>query len=282
MLATWSRVWKAVAIPVLFIGPAALAQTKGAWVDPPADLSAPEAQARERSSTSPTHANLSPPSAASSPAPEDVAAPAAKPMPPVGVDQRKRQARSEQPSSAGLVKRNAVSTPQAASWNQTTQAAREIGPAPRSPSMAAVRQRSGAGRAIARERDARDLAVSYLSHWSEPNRQALHATPAFYGSGVVFHGKPMSFGALLAEKRRFVQRWPDREYRYRPETMGVKCEPNSTSCTIRSTFDFDAANSRIGRRSRGVGTHELVVSFAGSRPVIVSENSRVLGRGSGR
>jgi hypothetical protein len=47
---------------------------------------------------------------------------------------------------------------------------------------------------------------------------------------------------------------------------------------VRSTFDFDAANAKLGRRSRGVGAHELVVHLTGDRPVIVSENSRVLSR----
>src|SRR4051812_525157 len=102
MLATWNRAWKAVAIPVLFIGPAALAQTKGAWVDPPADLSAPEAQVSEPSSKSPAHAIMSPPAAASSPAPEGAAGPAAERISPMEMDHGKRQARSGQFSPAGL------------------------------------------------------------------------------------------------------------------------------------------------------------------------------------
>jgi len=88
----------------------------------------------------------------------------------------------------------------------------------------------------------------------------------------------MSFAALLAEKRRFVQRWPDRKYRYQPSAMAIKCEPNGRSCIVRSTFDFDAANAKLDRRSRGVGMHEIVVNLAGDRLVIVSENSRVLER----
>jgi hypothetical protein len=47
---------------------------------------------------------------------------------------------------------------------------------------------------------------------------------------------------------------------------------------VRSAFDFEAVNSKLDRRSRGIGTHELVVSFAGERPVIIAESSRVLSR----
>ena len=62
---------------------------------------------------------------------------------------------------------------------------------------------------------ARDLAFDYLDRWSAPNQVALASAPSFYGSTVLFHGKPRSFASVLAEKRRFAERWPDRTYRYR-------------------------------------------------------------------
>ena len=43
MLARWNRVWMASVILVPLASPAALAQIKGAWVDPPPDQSAPQA-----------------------------------------------------------------------------------------------------------------------------------------------------------------------------------------------------------------------------------------------
>jgi hypothetical protein len=92
----------------------------------------------------------------------------------------------------------------------------------------------------------------------------------------------MSARALLEEKRRFVQRWPERRYRPRPETMGVACGPGGETCTVRSVFDFTAVHPVRGRRSQGVATLELVVSFRGEeRPVITAENSLVHGRSRG-
>jgi hypothetical protein len=43
MLAGWNRVCMASAIPVLLFSSAASTQIKGAWVDPPSGLSAPQA-----------------------------------------------------------------------------------------------------------------------------------------------------------------------------------------------------------------------------------------------
>jgi hypothetical protein len=131
-----------------------------------------------------------------------------------------------------------------------------------------------------REQDARKLVIRYLDMWSTVNDVALQAAPQFYGSTVEFHGRKISLQALLTEKRRFMQRWPERVYSYRRETMTVRCELSGVSCQVRSVFDFDASNPKLGRRSGGIGTHEVVVSFAADRPLITSENSRLLGRGS--
>jgi hypothetical protein len=129
---------------------------------------------------------------------------------------------------------------------------------------------------------AQDFTARYLDLWSAPNRVALASASSFYSPTVTFHGRLRSRGSVLAEKRQFVQRWPDRIYRYRPGTTQVTCEGSGTRCTVRSIFDYTAANAAQGRRSRGTGNHELVVSFAGGRPVIAAENSRVVRRGPAR
>jgi hypothetical protein len=110
----------------------------------------------------------------------------------------------------------------------------------------------------------------------------LAATPEFYAPRVIFHGRSMTTRELLDEKRRFVQRWPERRYSPRLDTMGVSCEPGGRSCTVRSVFDFAAANPARGRRSQGIATIELVVNFVGERPYITAESSLVHGRGASR
>jgi hypothetical protein len=86
---------------------------------------------------------------------------------------------------------------------------------------------------------------------------------------------------VVAEKRRFAKRWPNRTYRHRPETTQVVCDDGGASCTVRSSFDFRSNNTNQQRESIGLGEHELVVSFATGSPLIVSENSRVVIRGQG-
>jgi hypothetical protein len=132
-----------------------------------------------------------------------------------------------------------------------------------------------------RVQSARDFAHAYLSLWSAPNRVTLASASSFYGPAVTFHGRTRSIDSVLSEKRRFAERWPDRVYRHRPETTQVDCDDAGDRCSVRSSFDFEAANARNGQRASGIGEHELIVSFASGKPVIVSENSRVIRRGHG-
>ena len=131
-----------------------------------------------------------------------------------------------------------------------------------------------------RAQDAQALAVDYLDLWSAPNQLTLAAASSFYGPTVMFHGRERTLSSVLTEKRRFTERWPQRSYRYRPETTMVACESDGSRCTVWAIFDFSAAGSGQGRRSRGIGEHELVVSLSGGKPVIVAETSRVLQRGA--
>ena len=132
-----------------------------------------------------------------------------------------------------------------------------------------------------REQAARDLAFRYLEVWSTPQRVTLASVAPFYDATVAFHGKRMPLTSLVTEKRRFAKRWPHRDYRHRPEATQVTCEDGVPRCTVRASFDFDASDAGRGRRSEGLGEHELVVSFSSGRPIIVSEDSRVIIRGRG-
>ena len=112
-----------------------------------------------------------------------------------------------------------------------------------------------------------------------PNPVALASAASFYEASVKFHGHPRTLASVLAEKRRFAERWPNRDYRYRPGTTAVGCDAHGPYCTVWAIFDFAATGPGGLRRSVGIGEHELVVSFAGNTPAIVAENSRVLRRG---
>ena len=159
--------------------------------------------------------------------------------------------------------------------NQRVETIRPRQPAPE-------KSRPSVAESQAPEQAARDFVTSYFEAWSSPNPETLRAMPGFYGTRAVFHGRSMSLSALMAEKRRFVRRWPDRNYRLRPDTLKVACEPSGRSCTVRALFAFDADSPSRAKRSKGTGMVEFVVDLSGDRPIIVSENSIVQDRQAAR
>jgi len=249
-------------LTLLACGSAAFAQAGKPWVDPPADLGTPPAAAEPAPNPVPPHtgAQIAPE------APRQA-------VPPSGSDS---ETRSAQPSQA-------APAPQSPPAAQSAGPPRRAAPAEREAPAGTARPGGTQESALAeRSRTAREFAVAYLRSWSGSNDQALELTAHFYGPHVMFHGRPMNLQRLAREKRRFVRRWPEREYRPQPDTVKATCEPDGMFCTVHVVFDFTATNPKRGRQTRGVGALQLVVSFAEGRPLITAENSMVLRQGRDR
>ncbi|KAA2236624.1 hypothetical protein [Salinarimonas soli] len=131
----------------------------------------------------------------------------------------------------------------------------------------------GAAEAADRDRAALDLAERYLEVWSARNDVMLEATPDLYAPAVGYYGRQTRRSELLAEKRRFADRWPVRRYTHRPETLRVTCDAQARSCLVRSLYDYKVANPGKGTRAQGSSGLALEVSFASDHPVIVSETA---------
>ncbi|MGU3362042.1 hypothetical protein ACLBWX_17090 [Methylobacterium sp. M6A4_1b] len=122
------------------------------------------------------------------------------------------------------------------------------------------------------------LTDRYLDNVSASGDAMVAAAPRFYAERVRFHGRTVSLAALIAEKRRFVRRWPERRYEAQGGATRTACNAASATCIVQTTFDFRADNPVRGVRSQGVSELTLTISFAGERPLIVAESSRVLRR----
>jgi hypothetical protein len=122
------------------------------------------------------------------------------------------------------------------------------------------------------------LTDSYLDSVSGAGDGMVAAAPRFYAEQVQFHGRTLSLAALMAEKRRFARRWPERRYEAQGGATRTACNAATATCIVRTTFDFRADNPARGARSQGVSELSLTISFAEPRPLIVAESSRVLRR----
>ena len=245
-------------LPLLLAGgSAAMAQAGRPWVDPPAASGAPP-QAPEPPKPNPPPAEPAPPPQAAAPAPVPAPTTPSPATPPV---------QSAQPSTPAV-------KPEPAPTRQAEQP-REAPP----PAVAAQPMKDPEGdRRSARASVARDFALDYLNSWSASNDSALEATAAFYAPRILFHGREVSMKRLFEEKRRFVRRWPERDYRPRQDGVGTVCNLAGEVCTVHAVFDFTASHPKRRRISQGTGALQLVVHFIGDKPVIVAEHSTLLGQ----
>lgn len=259
----WSLATQSALLTLLMaVGPMAAAQTGRPWVDPPGGSPATPSPAPEPQAPEPVRpAPAAPPQAASPPPPTPAAPPAqtAQPQTPV--------VRPDTPATRQAQQPEAAPAPPA--------------PAPAAPTpvtTARPKQDSPDDRREARAATAKRFAVDYLASWSAPNDSALESTAAFYAPRVLFHGREVSMKRLFDEKRRFVKRWPERDYRPREDGVGTTCNSAGEICTVHAVFDFTASHPRRRRVSQGTGALQLVVHFIGDRPVIVAEHSTLLGQ----
>jgi hypothetical protein len=111
--------------------------------------------------------------------------------------------------------------------------------------------------------------------WSSPNAQALQVLNGLYEDAVTYYGKVISREAVLEDKRRFVERWPQRSYIIRPGTLIVQCGAGSLRCTVSGTTDWSAAKD--AKRSTGAAHFYYAVRAAEDGLLkIAAETSKVV------
>lgn len=264
-----SSVCSAALIGVALSAGAAIAQARPGWVDPPArtQTESPAAEAVKAPAGESTGEPLKP----DRPRSEAVA-----PDPSGGMAERSERTTARTPTAEPVreSRREASRAVNRTTYPRThRRLARVPAPTPAAPP-------SGASEARFPEwaRTAQRLTGDYLESVSAPGDAMVTAAPRFYAERVSFHGRTLSLAALIAEKSRFVRRWPERRYEPQGGGMRTACNAQTATCVVRTTFDFRAENPRRGARSQGVSELVLTVSFAGDRPIIVSEASRVLRR----
>jgi len=254
------------------------AASRGGWIDPPPRAAAPAPGAATESMKAAVPQTPEMNAAKAQPETPRDAAPvrqAAKPEPgedalpkaaPTRAPGPKRAAALERPPVRESLRRREHHEARQEAGHETHRPHRlaetpaTIGPAP--------------GASSERVAAARTLTASYLATISGSDDTMVAAATRYYASRVRFYGRPVTTAGLVAEKRSFVQRWPER--RYEPRAMRAACD--AETCTIRTLVDFRTANPGRGAVSSGAAELILEVGFAGTRPYILGETGRVLRR----
>lgn len=120
-----------------------------------------------------------------------------------------------------------------------------------------------------------DRALAFMARyhdaWSHPNSEALGFMDRAYADTITFYGKSASKADVLADKRKFADRWPRRAYSVRFGTEHAYC---GSVCTVSGVVDWFAESPERGKMSSGSAEFRLVWDATSER--ITSEIGKVL------
>ncbi len=85
---------------------------------------------------------------------------------------------------------------------------------------------------------------------------------------IQYYGRALSRRELVNQQVGYAQRWPERSFNVRTDTLRVACA-NAASCTVSGIFDYTLHNAARRTGSSGTTRFDMRVSFA-SAPRLVS------------
>jgi hypothetical protein len=122
---------------------------------------------------------------------------------------------------------------------------------------------------------ATSLVLSLAARWSGPNVETLRALDELYVDKVFYHGKLTPRQAVLLDKRRFAERWPQRSYKVRPRSTTASCNAVSEVCHVQVIMDRELANPATNTKSHDVASLDFSITRAGEGLKIAAETSTV-------
>jgi hypothetical protein len=140
------------------------------------------------------------------------------------------------------------------------------GPKPNSPPFDEKRPSSPEQRAI-------DFVRALALRWSGPNENALRSLDELYADEVRYHGKLIPRKVVVLDTKRFAERWPERNYTIRPNSISATCVEPSEVCRVRITMDRILANGATKAKWGDASIFEYRIATSGETLQIVAENT---------
>jgi hypothetical protein len=131
---------------------------------------------------------------------------------------------------------------------------------------------------IFRSEDLPTRAKAFVSElatrWSGTSADALSGLKAKYGAEVDYFGKRISRDRVLADKRRFVERWPERSYKIK--SSYEQC--NAFECVVDGYMEWETRNPARKAMASGEATFRYVLKLSGHAFVIRAEGGNIIQR----
>jgi curved DNA-binding protein CbpA len=123
---------------------------------------------------------------------------------------------------------------------------------------------------------AASFVVTRVSGFSSANGVNLASHASAYADEVVYNGSRKTKQAIVREKRRLLELWPDRNYEVRPDSLMVRCL--ASVCKVGGLVDWQTRSAARAISLSGTSRFEFEVAFARGAFRILSESSTELRR----
>lgn len=102
---------------------------------------------------------------------------------------------------------------------------------------------------------------------------AIGQVVATYASRVDYYGKMKDLTEIVADKRGYFQRWPERGYRIRDDSVMVTCA--NDRCMVSGTYDWIVRNVVRNKQAKGAARFSYTLT-TGAYPKVVAEGGEVI------
>jgi curved DNA-binding protein CbpA len=124
------------------------------------------------------------------------------------------------------------------------------------------------------ERHAADFIIAQVSSWSSTNAIDFVSASNAYADEVLYYGSVKPLKAVILDKRRLMERWPDRVYQVRSERISVQCAPNL--CRVNGLVDWKVHSGPRAASARGLARFDYEIMPTDHAFMIVREESSVV------
>lgn len=138
----------------------------------------------------------------------------------------------------------------------------------------AVGEKSRAPAAGALEVRAAGFISARISSWSSADVSDLPSYVGAYADQVSYYGSVKSRALVLQDKRRFLERWPERRYELRPNSITAQC--TADACRVSGLLDWRARSVARGASASGIAQFEYEIVLSDGAFRILSESSSVV------
>ena len=115
---------------------------------------------------------------------------------------------------------------------------------------------------------------SVLDSHSRDSPAAIRDVIWAYASEVEYFGKPTRLSSVVADKRAYFDRWPERYYAMRLPTVSV--EGGKEACEVAGYMDWAVQSRPRNRKASGAATFRYLVANTPSGLRIVLEDSKIV------